>query len=167
MGGACKLALCPWCFKLAGIAQCIFEQMCAPMYTINSWTLKTACIWMEVYTYMYKRRPRTVIFSWITIVTSHTYLRYRLPQDCKYAHCARNYLQLFAPNLPAQLADSKQNCLHCGTTSMGLGTFVSTATTHKNILLSASQARLLQSAVSLLITHTLLGRTIIPRNGSK
>ena len=56
-------------------------------------------------------------------------------------------IQLFAPTLPAQLADSKQNCLHCDTTSMELGTLWTTTATHENILLSASQARSLQSAV--------------------
>ena len=49
----------------------------------------------------------------------------------------------------SQLRDSKQICLHCDTTSIGLGTFLSTIDTHKNILRSAStnQAWLLQSAV--------------------
>ena len=56
-------------------------------------------------------------------------------------------VQLSAVNLPAQLEDSKLNCLHCDTTSLGLGTFWSNTATHKMVLLSASQARLLQSAV--------------------
>ena len=53
-------------------------------------------------------------------------------------------VQQSALNLPAQLENSKQNCLHCDTTSIEVGT---TTVTHENILLSGSQARLLQSAV--------------------
>ena len=41
-----------------------------------------------------------------------------------YNSVGRYIVQLFAPNLPAQLEDSKQNCLHCDTVSMRLGTFL-------------------------------------------
>ena len=44
------------------------------------------------------------------------------------------YVQLFTLHLPAQLEDSKQNCLHCDTTTIGLGTFWSTTATHKQQL---------------------------------
>ena len=121
--------------------------MCLSIILVSPW---------ELLGYIYQRDSsgltKTACCYWMWVFSCYRTCG-RDHSSLEYLTCKKNLMpwimvQLFALKVPAHLKGSKQNCLHCDTTSIGFGQHIWTS------LQSASQARLLQSAVGSIIYNS-------------